>query len=223
MRETEAGGRHSPLISFLVRCTTLLPPHSYSAFDEILENYDLYKVEIIGDAYYVVGGCPGVLSNRQHASDVIDAALAMQRILPRIVQDDDVSMRVGIHSGPVTAAVVGKQDPRYHLFGSTVSYAEKMESTGLPGKVQISAASYEYVRDVSRYKFEARGGMHIAGSSGIQFTYFVDGKPNVSLFRCCCCDTFIHFIISARLTHCPSPPPSSSLPSFRSRTDEAAR
>ena len=153
-RETEAGGRHSPLISFLVRCTTLLPPHSYSAFDEILENYDLYKVEIIGDAYYVVGGCPGVLSNRQHASDVIDAALALQRILPRIVQDADVPMRVGIHSGPVTAAVVGKQDPRYHLFGSTVSYAEKMESTGLPGKVQISAASYEYVRDVSRYKFE---------------------------------------------------------------------
>jgi class 3 adenylate cyclase len=156
----------------------------YSAFDEILENYDLYKVEIIGDAYYVVGGCPGVLTNRRHASDVIDAGLAMQRVLVRIVQDDEVSMRVGIHSGPVTAAVVGKQDPRYHLFGSTVTYAEKMEETGVPGKVHISSTTYEYVRDVDRYEFEARGAMQIDGDIGediggtTQFTYFVDGKPD---------------------------------------------
>ena len=107
----------------------------YSAFDEVLMEHGLTKVEVIGDAYYVVGGCPDVLPAQEHAVNTVDAALAMLRMLPRVIVDPTVQMRVGVHSGPVVAAIVGKRDPRYHLFGATVSYAEKMESHGIPGRV----------------------------------------------------------------------------------------
>jgi hypothetical protein len=90
----------------------------------------------------------------------------MLRILPRICESHtlghdsgvmpSLTMRVGIHTGPVIAAVIGKTDQRYHLFGRTVSYAEKMESTGTPGAVQVSSATYELVRAVDRYTFERR-------------------------------------------------------------------
>jgi len=116
----------------------------YSAFDEVLEEHGLTKVEVIGDAYYVVGGCPDVLPAQEHAVNTVDAALAMLRMLPRVIVDPTVQMRVGVHSGPVVAAIVGKRDPRYHLFGATVSYAEKMESHGIPGRVHVRYVSFRF-------------------------------------------------------------------------------
>jgi class 3 adenylate cyclase len=152
----------------------------FSAFDEILDAYSVYKVEIVGDAYYCVGGCPDRCEPQEHASAVIDAALAMLRILPRIcdshslgsIEMPQLSMRCGIHTGAVIAAVVDKKSPRYHLFGKTVSYAEKMESTGVPGAVQVSSATYEFVRAVDRFTFKRRSPKENATP-----TYFVTGVP----------------------------------------------
>ena len=87
----------------------------YSAFDEILTKYDLYKVEVIGDAYYVVSGCPVVKSPVLNAESCVLAALAMLRTIPRVCDDNSVQIRVGIHSGSVIAGVVGFKDPRYHV------------------------------------------------------------------------------------------------------------
>lgn len=149
----------------------------YSAFDEVLEEHGLTKVEVIGDAYYVVGGCPDVLPAQEHAVNTVDAALAMLRMLPRVIVDPTVQMRVGVHSGPVVAAIVGKRDPRYHLFGATVSYAEKMESHGIPGRVHVSEATYDLLKDIPRFRTESRGGIEIDGEEGKKMTYLVTAPP----------------------------------------------
>lgn len=87
----------------------------YSAFDEILVKFGLYKVEVIGDAYYVVSGCPIERDPSDNAERCVDASLAMLRTIPRVCEDSSVQIRVGIHSGPVIAGVVGVKDPRYHV------------------------------------------------------------------------------------------------------------
>ena len=129
---------------FVLSLSLSLCVYRYSAFDEVLEEHGLTKVEVIGDAYYVVGGCPDVLPAQEHAVNTVDAALAMLRMLPRVIVDPTVQMRVGVHSGPVVAAIVGKRDPRYHLFGATVSYAEKMESHGIPGRVHVRYVLFRF-------------------------------------------------------------------------------
>jgi len=144
----------------------------YSAFDEIIYMWELYKVEIIGDAYWVSAGCPPRLFNQDGAQDdegasrnhnykqkeheqerrettesefamrAVEVVLAMLRALPSVCDDNNVQMRVGIHTGSVVAGVVGKKGPRYHLFGTTVAYAEQMERTDIPGRVQISDVTH---------------------------------------------------------------------------------
>ena len=94
----------------------------YSAFDEIIKDMGLHKVEVIGDAYFIAGGIPldGTSERpdpQQVAIDACDAALAMLHVLPWVCADEGLRMRVGIHTGGAVAAVVGKKDPRFHLFG----------------------------------------------------------------------------------------------------------
>ena len=132
----------------------------YSAFDEILDKFGLYKVEVIGDAYYVVSGCPKPRTPEKSVINCIEAALAMLRTLPRVCADPTVQIRVGIHSGDVVAGVVGVKDPRYHLFGPNVTKAMQMESHGIPGKVHISKASVDRLKPgASRdaYAIQSRG------------------------------------------------------------------
>lgn len=111
----------------------------YTRFDTIAEKENLYKVEIIGDAYFVVGGCPVVATN--NALSVVTAATDMFAALPLLRRNcgvPDLNIRIGIHSGPVLAGVVGSKDPRYHLFGETVTIAHFLESSGVPGRIHIS-------------------------------------------------------------------------------------
>jgi len=134
----------------------------YSSFDEIISTWDLHKVEIIGDAYWVSAGCPAKPCLQEGADDerappktrdkqkeraefamrAVEVGLALLRALPSVCDDTSLQMRVGIHTGSVVAGVVGKKGPRYHLFGTTVGYAEKMESTGIPGRVQVSDVTH---------------------------------------------------------------------------------
>lgn len=109
----------------------------YTRFDEITERHGVYKVEIIGDAYFVVGGCP--VPSSDHAKQTLFAGLEMLLEVEKLQQKyGNVQIRIGIHTGPIVAGVVGIKDPRYHLFGETATIAQTLESTGVVGKIHVS-------------------------------------------------------------------------------------
>jgi len=119
----------------------------YHQFDRLCDLVGAYKVETIGDAYFVSAGCPE--PNEQHAECLVQLGLMMIAECKSITLENgkNPQVRVGVHSGPVMAGVVGKKMPRYHLFGRTVTIAEKMESTGKPGQVQVSETTFKLIRD----------------------------------------------------------------------------
>ncbi|KAG1696419.1 hypothetical protein DVH05_018551 [Phytophthora capsici] len=149
----------------------------YTRFDTIAEREVLYKVEIIGDAYFVVGGCPIV--NTNNALAVVTAATDMFAALPLLRRNcgvPDLNIRIGVHSGPVLAGVVGSKDPRYHLFGDTVSIAHFLESSGVPGRIHISESTWASMNKETPghgYKVEYHTLLSINGSSKKLRTYFV--------------------------------------------------
>ena len=105
----------------------------YTTFDSIIGNYDVYKVETIGDAYMVVSGLPKK-NGIKHAGEIASMSLhllsAIKRFKIRHRPNDTLKLRIGIHSGTCVAGVVGLKMPRYCLFGDTVNTASRMESNG---------------------------------------------------------------------------------------------
>lgn len=104
----------------------------YTLFDVIVDTYDVYKVETIGDAYMLVSGLP--VKNDEHAAEISRCSLSMLNAVKsfRIKHrpGEQLKLRVGVHSGPCVAGVVGRKMPRYCLFGDTVNTASRMESNG---------------------------------------------------------------------------------------------
>ena len=149
----------------------------YSAFDEILMDWGAYKVEILGDAYFVVCGAPEEAPGDDNAARATEVALILQSLMPDLTEGHpEIKMRCGLHSGEVVAGVVGKKDPRYHLFGHTVNFANKMESHGEPGLVHISHTTHERLKSLvedGRMSVESRGQIEVAGEEGTYETYFV--------------------------------------------------
>ena len=147
----------------------------FVVFDAIMEKYNLEKIKTIGDAYMCAGVIP--TPDDQHPYNIVRASLEIQRYIReyniRRVENGLVSwdMRVGIHIGPIVAGVVGKKKYAYDIWGSTVNIASRMESNGMPGKVNISAATYEQVRD--KFACSYRGKIDAKNIGQIDI-YFVD-------------------------------------------------
>lgn len=133
----------------------------YTCFDSIIEGYDVYKVETIGDAYMVASW-----NESKHASEAASMALhLMQEIKYFVIPHRPVEalkLRVGLHSGPCVAGVVGRKMPRYCLFGDTVNTASRMESTGQPYRIHMSEQTWEILeRDDQGFTYQERGIVHI--------------------------------------------------------------
>ncbi|XP_061120938.1 guanylate cyclase 2G [Syngnathus typhle] len=150
----------------------------YSLFDDIIRMYDVYKVETIGDAYMVASGLP-ITNGQQHAVEIATMALhflsAIKRFRIRHMPTESLAIRIGIHSGPVVAGVVGSTMPRYCLFGDTVNMASRMESNSLPLKIHISQCTADILVQVGSFELEERGQIEMKGK-GCQKTYWLLSK-----------------------------------------------
>jgi adenylate cyclase len=144
----------------------------FQAFDQIVESRGLEKIKTIGDSYMLAGGLPRPMTN--HARTVVDAGLAMLSLAGRMAsQGHAVSqVRIGVHTGPLVAGVIGTSKFYYDLWGDTVNVASRMESSGVTGRLQISNETRLAINN--EFEVEARGPVDIKGK-GLMETYFVLG------------------------------------------------
>ena len=172
---TPRSARMSPedLVSFLNRI--------FSEFDAMSEARGLEKIKTIGDAYMVAAGLPAARAD--HAEVVADMALDMQAAAARLRREmgDDVSLRIGIHTGPAVAGVIGTSKVFYDVWGDTVNTASRMESHGEPGRIQVTSATRELHK--RRYAYAPRGPVEIKGIGEVE-TWWLTG-PAVQAARAC--------------------------------------
>ncbi|KFO27223.1 Heat-stable enterotoxin receptor [Fukomys damarensis] len=153
----------------------------YKSFDQIVDRHDVYKVETIGDAYVVASGLPMRNGNR-HAIDISKMALDILSFIGTFELEHlpglPVWIRIGVHSGPCAAGVVGIKMPRYCLFGDTVNTASRMESTGLPLRIHMSSSTIAILRRTQcQFLYEVRGETYLKGR-GTETTYWLTGMKD---------------------------------------------
>ena len=149
----------------------------FSAFDRLTQERGLEKIKTIGDAYMAAGGLPELRPD--HAQAVAELALEMQLQLAQVSEALGLSLRIriGIDTGPVVAGVIGRHRFIYDLWGDTVNTASRMESQGIPGRIQVTEATYRRLSD--RFRFEDRGEIEIKGKGRVR-AYLLVGSRAVS-------------------------------------------
>jgi class 3 adenylate cyclase len=136
----------------------------FRAFDEIVEKYGIEKIKTIGDSYFCASGLPVPCHN--HAEDIVNAAIEIAQFMNRRKAEKEAKReipfetRIGIHTGPVVAGVVGAKKFAYDIWGDTVNIAARMEQNSEPGKINISGATYKLMKDkftcIHRGKIQAK-------------------------------------------------------------------
>jgi len=148
----------------------------FQAFDEIITRNGIEKIKTIGDAYMAAGGIDEMKPVK--AADVVMTALEICEFVEEQKrmreQEGKVTfdVRLGVHSGPVVAGIVGVKKFQYDLWGDTVNIASRMETNGVAGRVNISEKTYELIKDDPRFEYEARGQIDVKGK-GQMVMYFV--------------------------------------------------
>ena len=142
----------------------------FLVFDDLCEKHGIEKIKTIGDAYLAVGGLPN--PRPDHAEAIANMALDIQQEITqfRTYEGHAIAVRVGINTGSVIAGVIGKKKFTYDLWGDTVNIANRMESHGIPGRIQVTESTYQRLKD--RYQFERRGIVDVKGK-GEMPTYWL--------------------------------------------------
>ena len=145
----------------------------FSRFDRLAEKYRLEKVKTIGDAYMVAGGMPDPRVG--HAADVANMALEILEVTSGLSAElkDELTVRVGIHTGPAVAGVIGTRKLFYDVWGDTVNTASRMESHGTAGKIQVTEDAKRVLGDA--FQFESRGAVEIKGKGAMEL-YYLTGR-----------------------------------------------
>ncbi len=149
----------------------------FTKFDEIAERQGLEKIKTIGDAYMVVSGVP--IPREDHAEVVAEMALDMLAAVERHREQNEypLDIRIGIHTGPVVAGVIGAKRFSYDVWGDTVNIASRMQTHGIPGTIQASEQAYAQLRD--RYQLTPRGGVKVKGKGEMPTYLLTDRLPDL--------------------------------------------
>ena len=144
----------------------------FSGFDVLVAREGGTKIKTIGDAYMAVFGAP--VARADHAVDAVRTALALLEFLETSGAEcsQRLQVRIGIHSGPVTAGVVGRDRMQFDVFGESVNIASRFESSGVPGAVNVSGATYQRAGDA--FRFEPRGRIALKNMADMD-AYLVKG------------------------------------------------
>jgi len=165
----------------------------FHAFDKIIDKYKIEKIKTIGDAYMCAGGIP--VANTTNPADVVKAGLEIREFIDTLNKDKKAlgeecwELRIGIHTGPVIAGVVGKNKFAYDIWGDAVNIASRMESGGIPGRVNISGCTYKLIKNdfrcIFRGEFQAKNKgeieMYIVEGIADEITEKADLRPKIEL------------------------------------------
>ena len=149
------------------------------AFDALADEHGVQKIETIGDAYMIACGIPKRDDPVSCAARAASMALSMIRLCESLIDTggNPLKLRIGISSGPCVAGVVGKKAPRYTLFGDSVNTASRMESTGTPGKIQLSESAHDLIAESGRFVCAKRGEVQVKGK-GKMVTHWLVSKAD---------------------------------------------
>ncbi len=153
----------------------------YDELDELISNFDVYKVETINEKYMVASGIPKENGNR-HAAEIARLSLAFVRRIRNLREESSrfprISPRIGIHSGNAVAGVIGSKMPRFCLFGETINLASRMETSGVAGRIQISGTTKTILEltQADAFLIKSRGDVDIKGKGCLETFWLLDRK-----------------------------------------------